>query len=52
MIYLIPITSTFLHYVIISLYSNITSSCRETEFETVTVLFSYFYDAKMRIKKV
>ena len=49
-IYLIPITSTFLHYVIISFYSNITSSCHETEFETMLSL--YFYDAKLRVKQV
>ena len=30
-VYLIRITTTFLQYVIICLYSNITSSCRETD---------------------
>ena len=46
----VPIITTFLHYVIISLYSNITSSCRETEFKIM--LFSYIYDGKLRVKQV
>ena len=31
------------------MYSNIVSSCRETELKTV--LFSYFYDAKLKVKQ-
>ena len=47
-LYVISIATTYLHYVIISLYSNITSLCRETEIEAM--LSSYFYDAKLGVK--
>ena len=37
--YLIPITTTVLHYVFISLYSNITASFRETDPNNAVLIF-------------